>query len=297
VLTFYEVARRRSFSEAAFALSLTQPAVSQQIRSLETQLGERLIDRRRGHFELTAAGELVLAHAEALAQRLRLAETQLAEALTPARSELRLGAFPSVLARLVPKTAQRLRAAGHELELSVTEGSTDELVTQLRDGRLHLALCFQNAAAERREHEETLRHDLFEEPMVAVLARTHPLARRARIRLTDLRDEMWLAATRDGLIYQACLEAGFEPRIAYVTADPLASRGLVAAGLAVTLTPKLLAPELRGIATPTLQNAPHRAVYALTPRVGRRHPVAEPFVSAVRAEARHLGAKPRTQSR
>jgi DNA-binding transcriptional LysR family regulator len=288
LLTFYEVARRRSFSEAADALALTQPAVSQQIRLLETQIGERLIDRRRGRFELTGAGEPLFVHAEALAQRLRLAEVQVAEALALKRNTLRLGAFPSVLARLVPNTVRRLHASGNELKLSVIEGSTNELVNQVRDGRLHLALCFQNAATERRQHDETRRHDLFEEPMVAALAPGHRLAQRARIRLSDLRGETWLAATRDGLIYQACIAAGFEPRIDYLTADPLASRGLVAAGLTVTITPKLLAPDLRGIATPTLVNPPRRAVYALTPSSGR-HPAAELFLAAVRAESRGLG--------
>jgi DNA-binding transcriptional LysR family regulator len=291
LLTFGEVARQRSFSKAAAALSLTQPAVSQQIRALETQLGERLIDRRRGVFELTEAGALLLAHADALAERLRLAETQVDEAIAPARTRLRLGAFPSTLARLVPSAVQALLSSIGEFELSVTEGSTADLVTQIRDGRLHVALCFQNAADERREHAETRREELFEEPMVAVVGPTHRLATRARIRLIDLSHETWLAATRDGLIYRACVAAGFEPRITYLTADPLASRSLVATGLAVTLTPKLLAPDMDGVATPSLLDAPRRIVYAVTPSVGR-HPLVGPFLENIRAEARRLGLKP-----
>lgn len=292
LLTFREVARRRSFSGAAQALSLTQPAVSQQIRALETQLGERLIERKRGVFELTSTGQLLLAHAEAVSERLQLAETQVAESLAPARTRLRLGAFPSSLARLVPAAVERLLSSGEELELSVVEGSTSELVERVRDGRLHVALCFQNAAAPRPEQPGTRRQDLFGEPMVAVVGPTHRLAGRARIRLTDLRDETWLAATPDGLIYQACVAAGFEPRIAYATADPLATRGLVAAGLAVTLTPKLLAPDLEGVRTPSLAGeAPRRMVYAVTPTVGV-HPLVPRFLAALRAEAGRLGLKP-----
>ena len=66
LLTFREVALHQSFSRAAVALSLTQPAVSQQIRRLEVQLGERLIERGRGSFTLTAAGELLLGSARTL---------------------------------------------------------------------------------------------------------------------------------------------------------------------------------------------------------------------------------------
>src|SRR2546423_14650328 len=99
LLTFREVARERSFSRAAVALSLTQPAVSQQIRALETQLGERLIERgRAGGFALTAAGELLLAHAEAGPARPQLAETQLQGARRAPRPAPRVGALPHALA-------------------------------------------------------------------------------------------------------------------------------------------------------------------------------------------------------
>src|SRR5215510_10316515 len=102
VLTFREVARQRSFSRAAVELSLTQPAVSQQIRALETQLGERLIDRGRTNFALTPAGMLLLAHADALFERLRLAETQLEEARSATQALFRVGAFASALGIVVP---------------------------------------------------------------------------------------------------------------------------------------------------------------------------------------------------
>src|SRR5512132_2185274 len=107
LLTFREVARQQSFSQAAVALSLTQPAVSQQIRALEVGLGERLIERGRGSFVLTAAGELLLGHAEALHARLNLAETQLGEAVGESRRQLRVGALPSALATLVPAPIAR----------------------------------------------------------------------------------------------------------------------------------------------------------------------------------------------
>src|SRR4051812_30381322 len=102
ILTFREVAHRQSFSRAAAALSLTQPAVSQQIRALETQLGARLIERGRTAFGLTETGALLLTHADAVFERLRLAETQLDEAIGERRRALRVGAFPSALGVLVP---------------------------------------------------------------------------------------------------------------------------------------------------------------------------------------------------
>src|SRR5919204_885393 len=152
LLTFREVARRQSFSRAATAVALTQPAVSQQVRALEVQIGERLIERGRPGFALTPAGELLLAHAEALSERLRLAETQLAETVAAERRLLRIGAFPSALGTLVPAAIARLAAD----EVTAVQGGTDDVVAAVRNGGLHVALCFQDAAQPRGEPDREL---------------------------------------------------------------------------------------------------------------------------------------------
>ncbi len=93
VLTFREVARRRSFSRAAAALSLTQPAVSQQVAALERAIGVPLLVRGPGGPVPTEAGELLLAHADAIAERLALAAALLDELAAGVRRRVRLGAF------------------------------------------------------------------------------------------------------------------------------------------------------------------------------------------------------------
>jgi len=281
MLTFRQVARERSFSRAAQSLSLTQPAVSQQIRALEIQLGAPLIERRRGLFELTPAGVLLLDHADAVHDRLRLAEAQLGETAVEVR-RLRIAAFPSALGTLVPAAIARVRAEA-KLEVSAEQGSTEEVVAAVCDGRVHLGLCFQDASEPRREHAGTKRIDLLEEPMLATVALDHRLARRKRIRLAELADDPWLAAVPDGLIVRACRAAGFEPRLAYVIEDPLAINRFVTAGLAVTLTSRLLVTYFRDAAViPLSGGAPRRAIYAVTPP-GLMHPLAEAFAKALRS--------------
>jgi DNA-binding transcriptional LysR family regulator len=282
LLIFREVAEQRSFSRAAVVLSLTQPAVSQQIRALEVQLGERLIERGRTTFALTPIGELLYAHANALHERLELTEAQLGETIAGERRLLRIGAFPSILGTLVPTAIAQLNRSVGPLEVSAVQGSTDELVAAVRDGRLHVALCFQDAAQPRREHDGTLRVDLLEEPMLAALGPGHRLTSRRRIRLAELARDPWLLAVRGGLIERACVAAGFEPRIAYLTDDPLAINGLVAADLTVTLTSRMLAGRLTGISTPTLTDSVRRTVYGVTPRIAA-HRLTTPFLEAVRA--------------
>ena len=109
----------------------------------------------------------------------------------------------------------------------------------------------------------------------------------------DLARDPWLIAVRGGLIERACLAAGFEPRIAYITDDPLAINGLVAADLTVTLTSRMLAAQLRGISTPPLRGDPvRRAIYGVTPPT-TAHPLTAPFLDAVRAaSAGSLGDEP-----
>jgi DNA-binding transcriptional LysR family regulator len=275
LLTFREVARLGSFSRAAEQLSLTQPAVSQQILSLERQLGIRLIDRGPGGLGLTAAGELLLRHADAVSGRLRLATEQLGALVAEQRRQLAIGAFPSAIATIVPEAIVRIRAAEPDLEVSVSEGTLDELVAAVRDGTLNLAVLFQDAAAPRRDHDELERHDLFDEPMVAALPPRHRLARRATIELERLADDPWTAPSRHGLIQRTCLAAGFEPNIAFVTRDVLAFRELVASGLAVTLTGRLLAGRLDGIATPAVTGNPaRRTIYAIRPSTDS-HPLTD----------------------
>jgi DNA-binding transcriptional LysR family regulator len=271
MLTFREVARQRSFSRAAEALSLTQSAVSQQIAALEHQLGVSLMQRGRGGVRLTPAGERLLEHAAALADRVELAGVQLAELAAEEQRKLRIGAFPSALATLVPAAVARLASRMPELDVRLREGRLAELPEGVRSGELHAAVCFQDASAPRREHQGTRRHDLFDEPMVLALPPHHRLARRKSLSLDELGGEPWTAPSRDGLVARACREAGFEPRITIQTSDPLAIGAVVRAGLAVTLTPQLLAGQLPGVRILAVNGAPpRRAVYALLPDRGAR---------------------------
>ena len=275
LLTFREVARLGSFSRAAEELSLTQPAVSQQILSLERQLGIRLIDRGPGGLGLTAAGALLLRHADAVSGRLRLATEQLGALVAEQRRHLAVGAFPSAIATIVPEALVRIRTAEPDLELSVSEGTQEELAAAVRDGTLQVAVLFQDTAAPRRDHEDLERHDLFEEPMVAALPPEHRLARRRRIDLELLAEDHWTAPSRDGLVHRTCVAAGFEPNIAFVTPDVLAFRELVSSGLAVTLTGRLLAGRLGGIATPAITGDPaRRSIYAIRPKT-ESHPLTD----------------------
>jgi DNA-binding transcriptional LysR family regulator len=258
------------------------------VAALEQEIGARLIDRRPGGLQLTPAGALLLEHADAIAVRFDLAALQLAEIAGDERSLLRIGAFPTALAGLVPSAVAEVRAAHPDARVTVEESAADELPERVRSGDLHLAVDFQDAALPRREFEGTERRELMREPFLVALPPDHPLAGQKAVRIRDLADDDWTAAYTDGLIVRACRAAGFEPRLVSMTRDQLAIRGLITRGLAVTLAPRLLAEAFTGTALrPIAGKGPERDVYALLPP-GGRHPLAQPMLSALARTAAEL---------
>src|SRR3954465_7255655 len=122
VLTFRAVAHQRSFSRAARELTLSQPSVSNQVGALEREIGARLLHREPGGLRLTSEGEILLGHADAIAERFELAGEQLAVAAHRHRPRLRIGASPPALAGLVPAAIARVRERHPDTKVTVDEG-------------------------------------------------------------------------------------------------------------------------------------------------------------------------------
>src|SRR5438132_6058865 len=163
LLTFRTVAHERSFSRAAETLSLSQPSVSHQIALLETEIGVRLLDRGRGGLRLTRAGEVLLEHADHVAWRLQLADSQITDLGEQRRDQVRLGAFPTALAGYVPSAIARLRVAHHDLRILLSEVTASTLEPRFLSGEFDAAVGYQDATTPRREFQDAQRIDLFQE--------------------------------------------------------------------------------------------------------------------------------------
>jgi DNA-binding transcriptional LysR family regulator len=294
VLTFRAVAHRRSFSRAARDLSLSQPSVSNRVAALERELGTRLLDRRPGGLRLTAEGEILLGHADAVAERLQLAETQLGAVAAGDRARLRIGALPSSLAGFVPAAIAQLRLTHPETRFTFDEGTSEELSARIAAGELDLAIAYHDTTWPRREPPGVQRHHLLHERFLVALPPDHRLASAPAVNLGDLRDDDWTAALPDGVIVRACRAAGFEPNLVSMTHDQLAIRGLIIRGLAVTLVAELMADPFKDLALrPIAGMTVARDVYALLPP-GRRHPLVAPTLDALDEVAQRLvAARPR----
>ena len=272
LLTFGEVARRRSFSRAAEALALTQPAVSQQVAALERQLGVRLLDRGPGGPTVTEAGALLLAHADAVADRL-------AQADTPGRRARRRGPRDAADRRL-PERAGLDRATARSS--GCTTSGPSWCSTSSRARRTSRAPPSPPATSTSPSASRTRarRRTGPRGPSGTCSARSRcsPASRstirwrrRDSIRLAELADATWTAPSREHLIHRTCVAAGFEPHIAYVTRDPLAIAGLIGAGLAVLARPAAAGgPAARRRARRGLR--PRAAAHALRAHPRLRHP-------------------------
>jgi DNA-binding transcriptional LysR family regulator len=283
-----EVALRGSFSAAAESLSFTQSAVSQQIAALEREAGAVLVERSARGVRLTEAGEAVVRHADGILGRLAEAEAEL-EAIAGLRGgRLRMAAFESAAATIMPVAIAQFTESYPAVELSMTLVEPEPAVAALRAGDIDLAVTFGGGKREDREGEGVVHHHLFEDPMYLVLPPNHPLAHKRGVRLADLANEPWIGGAPDcecnRLISQACTRFGFDPRIAFETDDYAAVQGFVAAGVGVSLIAELGLRTVRDdiVIRPLGRDTPVRQVFA-TALTGYRSPATVAMIDVLRA--------------
>ncbi|MBE1491414.1 LysR family transcriptional regulator [Plantactinospora soyae] len=286
------VAEHGSFSGAATALSLTQPAVSRQIAGLERRLGLRLFSRVPRGVRPTPAGAVAVELARDTLARLRTLEARLASFAQLESGELRLAAFPSANTFLVPEAIRRFGELHPGVTLSLRQTDQATLVTAVRDGRIDLALVTdwhlygdpqqaKNAPTDADLPRVTVDGvelvPLLDEELQVALPTRHRLARQRRVRLADLSGETWIEGGHPdclGPIAPLAEALGGAPRIGFWCDDWNGKQALVAAGVGVTLMPTLAHPALRRdvLVRPTSPALPTRRLYAATAAPAFRAP-------------------------
>ena len=239
----------------------------------------------------TPAGEALLDHARTLLDRARAAEDALGDLRALRTGRVELLAFPTAFVDLVPRAIQRLRAEDAEFAVHFGPAPRGAAIAAVAAGTSDLALVFESG--ESALPKGLLREPLLEDPMLVVLARDHPLADRAQIALADLRDERWVLGTArgpDAIIRRALVDAGIDPSDAIVTDDLLAAQGIVAAGLAVTLSPALAVAHTRpGVVLRALAGPQLSRRIDVVRRASDTGPAVEATIAALHAIADELG--------
>lgn len=287
LLLIREIARNGSLAGAARALDLTQPAVSQQIRRLERDAGTALIVRAGRGVVLTEAGRTLLTHADAIADRLEAARQDLAALSGLQTGTVRLTAFPTAAAVLLPPALAALRRTAPGLDVRVDEREPPEAEAAVRAGDTDVALVFHHAGDTAPVEGDLLREPLTRHPVVAVLPQSR--ASSPPRALHDLRDERWIAGCprcRAHLL-RCAAACGFVPDVRYATDDHVVVQRLVAHGLGVALLPAwaLHLSAQPGIHTAPLDGVDDRVVDLLLRPDARRIPGVAAVRDAVRRAA------------
>ena len=190
---FVAVAEAENVTRAALKLHVSQPALSRQIRDLEDELGFLLLQRDGKSVRLTEAGWTFLSEARAVLKRAEEAIIATRAIATGERGELHVGYAPSLTARILPPALRAFQAEFPNIRVKLHDLSTEEMLTQLREGKLYLALLVRPTSAMLRGLRFA---ELARESMRLAVAPSHPFARRRSIALSEAAGEPLITYNR-----------------------------------------------------------------------------------------------------
>lgn len=270
---FLAVLEAGSVSGAARRVHVAQPTLSHALARLESELGERLLERKaRTPLRLTDAGEVVARHARQALSSITSLKDELAALRGQLAGALRIAAIQSLSATLLPRALARLSRQYPGVKPSVRTLAAESIARAVASGRADVGLL---AGAPRSSLRTLSVQLLFEEPLVALVRRSDPLARHKRVRLAKLA-ERELVLAPDGtflsdIIHTACQQAGFTPRVRLTLASAEALRETVRAGLGLTILPRGYAsPSDRElVAVPLTHPTPQREVLLVQRQPGQ----------------------------
>lgn len=236
---FVAVVDQRGFTRAARELGVAQPSISKQVRVLEEELGATLFHRMRGNVALTPAGEALLPRARRILSDLTVAADEVRELVGLRRGRLSVGATPSISVAILPGALAGLRASYAGLDLKLHEAGSRDLVPELDQGTLDLALVILPV-----RQRSLLTVPLLREELVVAVARDHALADRDEVALTELRS-VPLVMLREGYDLRettlaAFAMAGVEPRIAVEGGEMDGVLRMAAAGVGAAIVPSMV---------------------------------------------------------
>jgi DNA-binding transcriptional LysR family regulator len=239
------VVEEASFTRAAERLHVAQPGISAQIRRLEAELGQTLLDRVGG-VRPTEVGAAVLPHARAALAAVAGVREAVDELAGLVRGHASMGVVTSYSAPDVPGLLASFRERHPGVDISLTEGASERLVESLHDGSLDLALVSLPAGEPTGLETRVVSDEAF----VAAVAHTDPLAGRRTIALRALRDAPLICLPHGtGLrsrLEVACAGLGFRPHVAFEAGDPGVLAQLAATGLGVAILPQSLVEARAG---------------------------------------------------
>ena len=289
---FVAVVDEAHFTRAAERLRIAQPAVSQQIRRLEAELGERLLRRDRRTVALTSAGEAFLPHARAALAQVEHGRQAVVALRGLVTGHLRVGLVMPLPDRNVIRAIGAFGRKYPGIELTLVEDETDALLDGLAAGDLHTAFLGFGPAQDPPASLQSIL--VAREPAVLAMHPQHALASRRSVRLSALHDEPVVTLTRASrlrtVLETECRKVGFAPRIVAETSDLNVMVQLVAEGVGVALMPRSGLEEAGGVVTVEVTHPTIDRRIILVWRPGATSPAARAFITLAREYVGHRAA-------
>lgn len=280
---FVAVAEELNFTHAAARLRVAQPALSTQMKDLESELQTALFERGRAGVQLTRAGKVFYQRARDILAQATAAANEARTAAGLITGSLNLG-FPSGLhLNYLAPAIEAFRKANPKVELDYFHSLPPQQLKALREGRIDLAFLNLPAPLEGFEYQVVWRL-----PFKVVLPRRHPLAKRASFALTELRGEDFVFCTRESRpefydeFFRQCANAGFRPRVVKeVGGYPTNMLGLISVGVGIGVLPHFEQVErITGLVWRPLTQPKLWVDWALVWRRQGASPVIEQFLAA-----------------
>jgi DNA-binding transcriptional LysR family regulator len=247
--TLRELSLRHTMAAVADAMRVSSSAVSQQIAQLEAQLEIELVERRGRGVRLTPAGQRLVSYADRLTGLIEEAKSDIAAMRSVVSGEIRLAAFPSIAATVIPRTVRALRQEFPQLLVVLEELESTEGLAALRSWQVDVALVDDLSLGGLAQDAGIEIQRVMDDELLAMLPRTHTLAKRKSIALEELKDDRWaldVSGTFGQRIIDLCDGQGFRPLINANCSGFPAIAAMVSAGCSVSIMPALRVRNSRG---------------------------------------------------
>jgi len=282
------VADTKHFGKAAELCHVSQPTLSAQIKKLESYLGVELIERQPRRVALTDIGTRLVSHARRVLQETDELISIARDNRDPLAGKLRVALIPTIGPYLLPLVARKLHKQLPRLQLMLYEYRTEQLLEKLRNGEIELGILALPVDLDGLQAQE-----LYSEDFMAAVPRDHALAQKSSVKLGELAGESLLLLEDGHCLREQALEVCSRIDVResqdYRATSLETLRQMVAAGLGMTLLPKLAASgpfaHTAGLAIkPFTKPTPHRSVGAVWRKSTTRTAAIDAVCSVIRNE-------------
>lgn len=281
---FYAVARERSFSKAASRLSLTQPAISLQIKALEDELGESLFERHHKAVRLTTAGEVLYQHVQSVLASLEEAQSEIAGLQQLLRGHVAVGTSDTICTYILPEMIRKFRAQYPEVRVDIRNNKSSQLMQMVLDNEVDFGLATLPLA-----HPQVSTDVVYCCKDILICPSGHPLSRKRRVSLAQISPYPLLifpnGSTSRGLLEAAFRQADLPMQVAMNLSSVEIIKRFVEIDLGVSIVPYIAVTEEERagrLAVIPIQGLPSREIGLIERKSKRRSAAATAFLRLLR---------------